>query len=53
MPANTGEPEELTSTVKALKTFRDGYDGSHWGLTDWYPRNERALASAWTSYKKH
>ena len=31
--------------MKKLETFTQG-DGSHWGLSDWYPENEEALAAA-------
>lgn len=31
--------------MKTLETFTQG-DGAHWGLTDWYPENEAALAAA-------
>lgn len=31
--------------MKKLEVFQRG-DGSHWGLTDWYPENEAALRAA-------
>ena len=31
--------------MKTLETFTRG-DGAHWGLSDWYPENEAALAAA-------
>ena len=31
--------------MKKLEAFQKG-DGAHWGLTDWYPENETALAAA-------
>ena len=31
--------------MKKLEAFTRG-DGAHWGLTDWYPENEAALAAA-------
>jgi len=34
----------MSNTMTKLETFTRG-DGAHWGLTDWYPENEAALAA--------